>query len=917
MLPASLVVLNSEPVPTLFSVGKISGNKAAKLRASYSRLHDTLKSSQEVEIRLVGEAKNFRAELERQRVKLEKEEQFPEGPDTEVSRMRQQLLKFHNDLREAEEREYQTQYQLECLQEEKAFQEKEYEMQPKPVELESRAKSLKDSCEDLRKEVAQRRQELKSLMEDMAARQKLMLKEQRELDDKKDFIEIHEAELAQLLSVPGQLAKEIERINRKKIEVEKRRAVVEEEFAELSELQRRTEGRSHSLEEERKEVMREVENRRSYLESAEREHSQLQKEQEMNKERETILMGQRGMLDINLGHCLVERKNVQENLACKLREKERQLRSLKKTEMQLKLAYDTLAHTTLLHDKTKAQRDGIPQGEDSLQKRKELQKEVENQKKNLLHQQSLTEVESQLVEQCIEREQELIRESHRRREELHTLGCLTLIKADEREQKSRELLRAQQRYNRIKQEVKGKTLGIQEHKKQNYEIQSRLSVFAKLYDVIKGERNKCVSLIQMASQRTVEIREKFKILENEIEILRTTAINKDRLLAKSRLKHVHSHAIRDSLRNDISKVTWVLHEMRHRREEQKLDIIKLAHMINAQEQRLLHLRKSHDGAVQNRNERGVQLLEREEEMCIFYEKVNLQEVLLRDGNLEVQAIDEELRSLRTVINEERRQIDLNRKLLPQKSTLEAESTMLQIVLSECKDRMMELEKALEDPAEKNRARELDGKDPTPVELVKKIEQLETRLAEREEQLLEKELVYEQVTRLSQRIRGKAENGKLDTLELAKKVNELQSRIKDSTRRMMSIVSELAMRQASAMSLQQEMKEREILMDACQQRLDQGLAPCPDMEEDWMKALRDERRREADRLEKERLAEEEERSQLPSGVYSTAEARPNAYIPQADALPLPKPYGAQAPFKPMQPGANMRHIRKPQPKPIEI
>ncbi|KAF7648525.1 hypothetical protein LDENG_00155230, partial [Lucifuga dentata] len=59
-----------------------------------------------------------------------------------------------------------------------------------------------------------------------------------------------------------------------------------------------------------------------------------------------------------------------------------------------------------------------------------------------------------------------------------------------------------------------------------------------------------------------------------------------------------------------------------------------------------------------------------------------------------------------------------------------------------------------------------------------------------------------------------------------------------------------------------------------------------------------------------LAEEEERSLLPSGAYTTAEARPNSYIPQDDLLPLPKPYGALTPFKPSRPAANMRHIQKP-------
>lgn len=65
-------------------------------------------------------------------------------------------------------------------------------------------------------------------------------------------------------------------------------------------------------------------------------------------------------------------------------------------------------------------------------------------------------------------------------------------------------------------------------------------------------------------------------------------------------------------------------------------------------------------------------------------------------------------------------------------------------------------------------------------------------------------------------------------------------------------------------------------------------------------------------------EEEEQHILPNGIYTTAEQRPNAYIPEDEnVLPLPRPYGALAPFKPSEPCSNMRHIRKPMIKPIEI
>ena len=47
--------------------------------------------------------------------------------------------------------------------------------------------------------------------------------------------------------------------------------------------------------------------------------------------------------------------------------------------------------------------------------------------------------------------------------------------------------------------------------------------------------------------------------------------------------------------------------------------------------------------------------------------------------------------------------------------------------------------------------------------------MEVRLADKEEQSLEKDLIYQQVCRLTDRVAAKANAGKDDTLKLAKKV----------------------------------------------------------------------------------------------------------------------------------------------------
>ncbi|KAF4080947.1 hypothetical protein AMELA_G00155270 [Ameiurus melas] len=866
-----------------------SGDKMARLKASFSFLRDTLRSSQESEAKLLQEVKHFQAELERQQQELEKAELSEDGQHTDSISMRQQLLQFHNKLQEAEEREHRMQYKLKCLQEEKICLEKEYERQPKSVEQEKRSTALNESCEQMKKEIAQRHQEIRTLTEAIKSCDTQLQKEQQELEDKKEMIKSKE--------------------NVSHWNVKKQKAALEMQLLELAEGVKQTQMGCRQLDEECRSVMKELKGYRAQLEVAQRERSMLLKEQEIIKEEEAVLLEERGLLEINLSQIMEEKKILHDSLVKKVREKDRLQRRFKNMLLQQQLSQDALLHTQELYNNMKAQRDTMPKDDDFLQKIQDLQTEVDNLKLNVVHQQSVTGVEAQMVEQCIEQKQALIRESNRHNEELHHLHALTRIKADERDQKSRELLKAQLRCNQIKQDLRGKQLQILEHKKQYQEIQSRLCVFTKLYDTTKGERNKCVNLLQIATQHTSKMEEKFEILQNEIEILHSKTIQKDRLLQKSRLKHVHSHTIRDSLRNDVSKVSRMLHEMQCKSEEHRLKIIQLGQVISAQEQDLLHMRKSHEASVQSRNERGVQLLEREEEMCVFYAKVNVQESLICEGTLQLQVLEDEICSLKMLINEERRQIHLSKKQLPCKRSLEDDHALLQKQLSECKEHGLSLVKTLEDQVTEKRLRILSGKDPSPPELIKKIEQLEMQLAAREAQLLEKELIYEQVTRLSQHIRAKAENGKEDTLRLAKKVNEFQSRIKECTKKLMAVVSELAMRQTQTLCLQQELREKTFELDTCHRRLEMGLAPSDATEQEWLRQMRAQ--------QKCQITEEEEWSQLPNGVYTTADLRPNSYIPAEDSLPLPKPYGALAPFKPSEPGTSMRHIRKPQPKALEI
>ncbi|NWU64260.1 CC146 protein, partial [Pterocles burchelli] len=229
-----------------------------------------------------------------------------------------------------------------------------------------------------------------------------------------------------------------------------------------------------------------------------------------------------------------------------------------------------------------------------------------------------------------------------------------------------------------------------------------------------------------------------------------------------------------------------------------------------------------------------------------------------------------------------------------------------------------MEAIFADPMNETRKRELGGKDPSPPELLKKIEQLEVELVQKEKKLLEMDFLYEHISRLTDSIHAAAQDGKQDMLLLAKRTNELQKKIRDRTQKMMALVAELSMKQALAIRLQEEMRDKELFLMIVSSGIDQGLPPPKETENEWLKVLRNEKMQKEAAEARVKHAAEEEQAAAPGCVHTTAEQRPNAYIPDDEfSLPVPRPYGALAPFKPSELGSNIRHFRKPIVKPIEI
>lgn len=438
-----------------------------------------------------------------------------------------------------------------------------------------------------------------------------------------------------------------------------------------------------------------------------------------------------------------------------------------------------------------------------------------------------------------------------------------------------------------------------------------------MYEVVKNERNKCMMQTQKSSQDLSEMAEKSKILQNEMDILRMESVFKDKQLQKVKQDAQRLDVIHDQLQNEKTRITGKGASLNEQVEQLVIEIDKLNSIINTTQKQMVALRMKYEQAVESRNFTGIQLIDRNDELCLLWEKSNLQEKLLKKGESAMHSKSEELRCLQIDLKEVQRQLHVSQKRIPDVPKLIDEVMVLRGQVSSVRKRNDGLFLELENP--KSLMRKwigLQGEDLDLQTLRMKAQDLEKRLNDKEESLLEKELILEEVAALSDKLRKHAVEGRQGTMELSQKVNIFQSRIKGVMQKMMSTVSELSMYQATAHKLQVERDAACERMMMARERYQNGEPPTDIADAEFQKMLQVEQQRDIDKQLSRQRKQEEEDVTMSNITCTTAERRVNAYIPE-DEHGLPKAYGLNAPFKPTASGSTLRHVRKPSQKPMEL
>ena len=206
------------------------------------------------------------------------------------------------------------------------------------------------------------------------------------------------------------------------------------------------------------------------------------------------------------------------------------------------------------HDELKRTLDSTIADEKYHKKRlSELRKEIDIALFDYLKMEKVEKNETEQVRATLARNQELeetlddlsskANESYRQVEDLKM----------EKDLKAREVIRIQSKLKTIRDEKGVKDIAILDASKRVIEAQTRVRDSATMYELVKNERNKYLNQIQSTTQKAAEMKEKIRILTNEIEILRYEIVNREKEYGRKRQETTSAYANRDTFKNEANK----------------------------------------------------------------------------------------------------------------------------------------------------------------------------------------------------------------------------------------------------------------------------------------------------------------------------------------------------------------------------
>jgi len=352
---------------------------------------------------------------------------------------------------------------------------------------------------------------------------------------------------------------------------------------------------------------------------------------------------------------------------------------------------------------------------------------------------------------------------------------------------------ANAKYFHALEEIKLKDNLISEFQKKNIETEAKLKQQQNLYEAVRSDRNLYSKNLTETQDEIAEIKRKYKIVNHQISQLKEEIDAKEAALTQEHFELKKKAKELEESQKEIVKLGEEIKRKGEKISNFTSEIGKLQFIIRESERQRKKLQEEYESIISQRDILGTQLIRKNDELALLYEKIKIQQSTLAKGEAQYWDRINDIKLLNQKIRDLEREMRIHRNQSETIPDLKGEIHNLQKELIDEKLKVRGLSEALEDPMNVHRWRKLEGTDSDTYEMITKIQTLQKRLIGKTEECVEKDVVIEQKEKSLNELREMMK--RQPSIEDAKMLSTYERSLKQKGTQMKAMAAELNMYQA--------------------------------------------------------------------------------------------------------------------------
>merc|ERR1712048_184134 len=268
---------------------------------------------------------------------------------------------------------------------------------------------------------------------------------------------------------------------------------------------------------------------------------------------------------------------------------------------------------------------------------------------------------------------------------------------------------------------------------------------------------------------------------------------KDKSLITEHFEHQFISKETEKIKDNLDRLNKLQKNSQKMVEFNQQEIKKLESTIQEAEVEKQNQRKEFEAVTSERNILGTQLIRRNVELDLLYEKIKIQESTLKKGEIQYKNRNEDIRKQKGEIGDLKLDLFKAQRQAENTGDLKKEVYHLQRDLLQERTKVKALSEELENPMNVHRWRKLEGSDPATYEMIQKVKTLQKRLIAKTEEEVEKDLLIQEKEKLHKELTGILE--KQPGPEVMEQLEVYQENLAAKTKQMKAMQTELKTYQA--------------------------------------------------------------------------------------------------------------------------